>query len=79
VPEPEQRSNLSRSLGPQPGFQDLAYFVRRELGAVRIAVALLLPVAVYFYSPTLAAAVPCAFVFGWYVRRAVREFLKRAP
>ena len=55
------------------------YATRLEFNGSRIVVSLLLPVAAYFYSPWAAAAlaVPCALACGWYVRRSIRQFMKR--
>jgi hypothetical protein len=50
-----------------------------ELGFIRGAVALSIPICVYFYSPrlALALAIPCWYAFYWYLARAIRRFLKR--
>jgi ABC-type phosphate transport system permease subunit len=52
---------------------------RWELDLTRTVVALLIPVALSFYSGRLAlvVAVPCVAVFCWFLSRAVRGFLKR--
>ena len=52
---------------------------RLEFDTAQIVVCVLLPVATYFYSPVAAAilAIPCAIAYGWYIRRAVRQFIKR--
>ena len=62
-------------------FQYAVQNQRWELGFTRMAVALLIPIALYFYSGWLALvmAVPCAAIFCWYLSSAVRRFLKREP
>jgi ABC-type phosphate transport system permease subunit len=46
-----------------------------------MAVTLLIPVALAFYSVPLAliVAFPLGIVFGWFMRRALRQFLKKEP
>jgi hypothetical protein len=53
--------------------------VRAEMLGARVIVSLLIPVAVYFYSPWMAAivAVPCLMACYFYVARSVRRFLKK--
>jgi hypothetical protein len=66
----------------QRAFEWASWSQRIELGFVRGAVALLIPVVAYFYSPRLALVVlgiPCGYAFYFYLSRAIRRFLKREP
>lgn len=59
-------------------FRIAAQNQRWELAVTRIAIAVLIPTALLFYSPRLAliAAVPCAIALCWNVTTFIRRFLK---
>ena len=63
----------------QQSFELARWNQRMESGFTRGAIAVLLPLALYFYSPwlALAAAVPCSCALCWYVSHAIRRFIKR--
>jgi hypothetical protein len=63
----------------QRDFRDLSGSQRQELAFIRGAVAVMIPVSAYFYSPRLGAilAFPCAYALYVYLSRAVKAFTRR--